>query len=476
MRLNKEQYAAARHTDGPMLVLAGPGSGKTHLLVERIRMMIEDSGIPPENILVITFSKKAARQMQARFIRSNPKHSYPVTFGTFHAVFYHILLDHDPDTGTLITEEQQMMFVRDAIKKLSYYPIGISADMLTETMTGLISVYKNIGDEIYTRSEYAKLLDASERCGFADLVEEYNRLCHKEGLIDFDDMILLCGKLLYEHEYVLRKWQRKYKYILIDEFQDINETQYNVLRLLAGDTQNVFAVGDDDQSIYAFRGSRPELMKKFLKQYHGCKKITLTLNYRCCKNVIGASDTLIRHNIERLSRPMQRHLPSRPDGEILVVNAQNTLVQAAFVCDMIEDMITKSGYDLCDFAVLYRSDFCAKQLVKEAQLRGLLPKNNTTTHKDSINVMTAHASKGLEFRVVFIIGLQEGLFPHYKSMSDELIEEERRLMYVAMTRAIERLYLCSLSVDHGKRESRFVDEATKKAQYIKDVLRLIRCG
>lgn len=568
MRLNKEQYTAAHHVSGPMLVLAGPGSGKTHLLVERIRIMIEEKNIPPENILVITFSKKAARQMQARFEKRVNDRSYPVTFGTFHAVFYHIIRDYDPTLDRLITEEEQSMFVRRAVSSCALMSDIFDLKDGTDRLIGMIGAYKNFGDDLYRRDETGRMMSADDREEFERFYGEYCRLCKESGVIDFDDMIMICERVLYKHESVLRKWQDKYRYILVDEFQDINDGQYKVLYLLAGDAKNVFAVGDDDQSIYAFRGARPSLMKKFLHRYVGCRRVTLTMNYRCCENVIGAADTVIRHNTDRIERPMQRHLPSKSGGLVEIYNAENTVIQAAFVCDMISELTRKGIYAPEDIAVLYRSSHCAVMFEKTAKERGIpikvaaeagavpvrqkiheayirahdgnasradmfLIMNNPerglsrealcpdsghyiedlrryyqkepekllavddlyrtiidydsmNTYADKqgrdadglragrINVMTAHASKGLEFACVFVIGLQEGLFPHFKSMDEEGIREERRLMYVAMTRAKERLYMCTVSTEHGKRPSRFAAEAAGNMKYIRDVARLIR--
>ena len=563
MKLNKEQYRAAKHVGGPMLVLAGPGSGKTHLLVERIRMMIEESGIQPENILVITFSKKAARQMQARFAGRVKDKSYPVTFGTFHAVFYHILKEHNSDTYNLITEEQQHMFIREAVKVGSLSSDLFADPEYTDSIISMIGAYKNFGNDFYERNECAARMTEKERSEFSTLLQAYDEICRKESVLDFDDMIVMCRKLLYEHEMVLRKWQNIYRYILVDEFQDINDAQYDVLRLLASDSMNVFAVGDDDQSIYAFRGARPELMKKFLHQYAGCRQVTLTMNYRCCENVIGAADTLIRHNMQRLERPMQRHLPSNTQGSVYIVHSENTDIQAAYVCDMIEQLTHENGYDADDIAVLYRTHHCVRMFEKTAEERGIRlraagdegkvsrqdmiheayiracenratradiflimntpprglsrealcnstgdyfnefrsyyaddpemlqkvdefeaavisydPSSGTKTDqlskKNAVNIMTAHASKGLEYKCVFVIGLQEGLFPHHKNMSGIAVEEERRLMYVAMTRAKERLYMCCLGTEHGKRRSRFIGEVMEKKRYIRDCLDLYR--
>ena len=563
MNLNKEQYIAANHVNGPMFVLAGPGSGKTHLLVERIRIMIEEKGIDPANILVITFSKKAARQMKSRFERRIEGRSYPVTFGTFHAVFYDILKKYDPNIKRLITEEEQKLFLVRAIRSLPLASdLFANEDNINEIL-GIISAFKNFGDSFYENSEAGRGMDINERSDFRMVHAAYTDLVGKSHMLDFDDMIIRCRDILYKHEGLLRMWQKKYRYFLVDEFQDINEAQYDVLRLLAGDERNVFAVGDDDQSIYAFRGSRPELMKKFIHQYVGCRRVTLTMNYRCCENVIGAADTVIRHNVDRIERPMQRHLPSKEGGEVLIVNSESTDVQAEYVCDMIEALTQEYGYDAGDIAVLYRSEHCARLFVNTAKKRGIdlmlsetgenvsmrdkiheayirahegralrrdiyLIMNNPArglsreallqtggdyigdlrayyendpeklaaisdledmiegysketgigkkpgpAKKEFVQVMTAHASKGLEFKCVFIIGLQEGLFPHHRNMTGNA-EEERRLMYVAMTRAKERLCMCTVSTDHGKRPSRFAVEAAKENKYIKDQLSLRR--
>lgn len=561
MKLNQEQYRAAKHIGGPMLVLAGPGSGKTHLLVERIRILIEEAGIGPGNILVITFSRRAAREMKARFQRRIEGRSYPVTFGTFHAIFYNILKDFDPKTNTLITDEQKNCFIKRALfvtKPLSDLYDGIDI----ESIAGLISSYKNFGDDYFSLSYEGIKMDESEKNELIAICREYERLCIENRVIDFDDMIIRCRDVLYKHESILRKWQNRFRYILVDEFQDINDGQYDALRLLAGDSRNVFAVGDDDQSIYAFRGARPDHMKKFLRQYAGCRRVTLTMNYRCCERVIGAADTLVRHNTDRIDRMMQRHLPSKSGGVVEIVNSENSEVQAAFVCDKIRELTKNDGYELGDIAVLYRSDHCVKMFeryaadhgcelrisgrdnyipqkikIQEAYLRanngtasradwflimnnpprglsrealcdakcdyiGALKKyyandqdmlrsvtdlENTVKNYDAyralladaepvkaVSVMSAHASKGLEFKCVFIIGLQEGLFPHQKSIKAGLIEEERRLMYVAMTRAKERLYMCTISTEHGKHISRFAAEACGRRQFITDISYLTR--
>ncbi|MCR5687072.1 MAG: ATP-dependent helicase [Lachnospiraceae bacterium] len=464
MNLNKEQYQAAVHVNGPMLVLAGPGSGKTHLLVERIRMMIEKAGIPPESILVITFSKKAAAQMKARFERRTEGCLYPVTFGTFHAVFYHILKEYDPDAARLITEEEAEGFAEHLKRSYDIFEDDTEAGEII----GLISSYRNLSDDFFTRNDRGRGMDEPERESFIKLAGEYAMLCENAGVIDFDDMIIKCRDLFCRHESVLRKWQNRFRYFLVDEFQDINDGQYELLRLLAGDDMNVFAVGDDDQSIYAFRGARPALMKKFMNRGR-TKRVDLRMNYRCCPSVIGAADTLIRHDPDRIDRPIQEHVRGRGRGYVEIVNTESAAVQAAYVCDRIEELMDSDGYSPQDIAILYRSAYCAKIIKKEAEKRGLFG----SEQEKSVRMMTAHASKGLEFPCVFIIGLQEGLFPHLRNSACD-IGEERRLLYVAMTRAKERLILCSLSSEHGKRPSRFVYEILEKKRYLSDLIKVTR--
>ena len=183
MNLNKEQYKAAVHVNGPMLVLAGPGSGKTHLLVERIQMMIEKAGIPPESILVITFSKKAAAQMQARFERRTEGCMYPVTFGTFHAVFFNILKDYDPDTSRLITEEEAERFAEHLKRSYDIF----EDDTEPGEIIGLISSYRNLSDDFFTRNDRGRGIDEPEREAFIKLAGEYAMLCKNAGVIDMTD-------------------------------------------------------------------------------------------------------------------------------------------------------------------------------------------------------------------------------------------------------------------------------------------------
>ena len=225
-----------------MLVLAGPGSGKTKVLTERIRVLIEEENIEPNSILVITFSKKAAVEMKNRFEYLTNNRGYPVNFGTFHAVFYHIISHHNNFTnGNIITQKEMRQYIADVgitlgIEKASY--ASWQNDILKK-----ISEYKNFGDD-YITNQLSLVMDEKEITQFKEIYTKYQNRCCSEEKIDFDDMIIMCRKLFLKHESVLRMWQGYYKYILVDEFQDINDAQYDILRLLAGNNRNVFAVGD----------------------------------------------------------------------------------------------------------------------------------------------------------------------------------------------------------------------------------------
>lgn len=239
--LNLEQRRAVECIYGPVLVLAGPGSGKTFTLVERIRHMIEEEGISPGEILVITFSKKAATDMQERFY-NHTKQIYPVYFGTFHAVFFNILKQHyGLDKSSVMTEKTKREYVRYVIKKLH---VDNKDETYIEDLLSCISKYKTCSDKDVAECLNGTSVSSDNTEEFMNIFKQYNDLCRKNKKIDFDDMIIMCKELLTCNKNVLEMYQKKYKYILVDEFQDINQVQYDVLRLLSQSHNNVFSVGD----------------------------------------------------------------------------------------------------------------------------------------------------------------------------------------------------------------------------------------
>lgn len=629
--LNAEQALAVKHIRGPMLVLAGPGSGKTFTLVERIRNLIENEGINPHKILVITFSKKAALEMQARFNNLIKDKCYPVTFGTFHAIFYHILKCHkNYSKDSILTPKQKRNYLGYIAKKHNLNELLIESVM--EDYLSKISYFKTSNLTENEKIEYLAL-DDNEKSKFLLVYKEYIKYCKEDNKIDFDDMLYQCLFLLKSNKKILNEWQNVYKYFLVDEFQDINDVQYEVLKLLAGDEFNIFAVGDDDQSIYGFRGSKPALMKEFM-DIPTCKTVNLNKNYRCAEEIINIANKLIKNNVLRIDKNQIAAKSDKKDGFVKLLCVENIDKEAEYVVDIIKNK-DYSDKNLNSTAILYRNRKCADFIEEKLMLSGIqyerknescdfydsevmldliayfkvctnngtrtdfyrilnkpdreltrevfnnnigneilkltdidrlynsyeemkpawdkLLKNlkmleslpcyaainylfkgigyeqymNVSLMKKGVNkekieeiteeifsrsrnfenvrawlkyineinvlkennvgnydgivdnknnikndnmdnehnglhkvvLQTMHASKGLEYENVFIVGLQEGIFPSKKSVTDEQIEEERRLFYVAITRAKKHLYIIGRGDnEHGKHISRFVSE------------------
>ena len=595
-KLNNEQYRAVTHGDGPMLVLAGPGSGKTYVLIRRVEHLITVRHVPPENILVLTFSKEAAATMQSRFFSSNSNLHYPVSFGTFHAVFYNILKScgYCRDE-TILNPEKKRTLLRNVARRKNI-PQYNDISWLNKTL-GNISLKKN---SCNTELDKLNRIEYEQLCTVYD---PYIELCRSEGVIDFDDMISKCLKLLKQDSSILGYWQNKFKYICVDEFQDIDPNQYEIMMLLAGNNQNLFCVGDDDQSIYSFRGANPELMRRFREDTKSCLTVNLKVNYRCAERIVNSAASLIAINDNRLDKEQECRLAAplgdinyrcfgnreaevqyvlsvvesllhnEPDNSIGILyraNAEAELLEERFRLNGIQYNRTEGSHNyygkewiqdiLAYFRVAIYNDRASmirilnkpeRNLVREAMrnsedcfasliryyredtdmlpvidrviaqldyvkklnpfagvnyiLNGIGLKKyieKTYFEGDSImlseavnelltrakgftsverwldyvqlnddesksynknahiNMMTVHASKGLEFDNCIIIGLQEGVFPVKMADTKETLEEERRLFYVAMTRAKNKLWLIGRRMDElGKRESRFIAEA-----------------
>lgn len=612
MNSNPAQAEAIRHGEGPMLVLAGPGSGKTYVITRRVRYLIEQLNVRPDNILVITFSKAAADEMRQRFLNS-PGESYPgVTFGTFHAVFFHILqIAYRIDASHILREEQAKSVLREILTDLSP-ELAEEPDMLAGIREE-IQKYKGSlipGDESDNRS-YEPL--SCRRELFYPVLDRYLSVTKSRNLIDFEDMLSRTYELLRKHPDHLAFWQERYQYILVDEFQDINPLQYQTIRLLAGAKSNLFAVGDDDQSIYGFRGSAPGIMLDYPKDYPNAKVVSLSLNYRCSEEILRAASSLIGFNRERY----EKHLRSTrgPTAPVSFACFENTAVQYDAVTKQVEQLL-REGSDPAGIAVLFRtnldmrgllgrfekagipcrchtmppslysnpyvspvlsylrlaaggcdrSDWLAvmnrpfryvprsafpsknvnlsdvysllrrdkKEYVLErvrklesdlkrigrmnpyaaihyvrhiigynAFLTDTLPDANTAMdlldevmetakefhtipeflsyteqesehrrnafrpdegdnakQKPAVTIQTFHRSKGLEYRHVILCDCNELVTPHKKALLPEQIAEERRLFYVAMTRACEHLTLCYVKkrLSHEMLPSRFLGE------------------
>lgn len=613
MKFNQSQTSAIQHKDGPMLVLAGPGSGKTATLVERTKNLILKYGVSPSNILVITFTKAAANEMKLRFEREMEQERTgalhgrsQVTFGTFHAIFFMVLkLAYNYNSSNIFTDEIKYQAMRELVNRY-----GLEYRDENELMSGILSEISMIKNSRIPLEHFY-----STQCGedvFRKIYKDYEGFLKKHRLIDFDDMLTLTYELFKERPDILSAWQKKYQYILVDEFQDINQIQYDIVRMMAAPENNLFMVGDDDQSIYRFRGSKPEIMLHVPKDYPDVKQIQLDVNYRCPKEIVEASQKLISHNNERFAKKIvAQKAESTP---IRFQEFQTQREEILFIIKEIETRLQK-GNALSDIAILFRTNiqprFLMEQLmaynvdfktrdqipnlydhwiakdirayidiargsrarkdflmilnkpkryigrdslcesrvafdewekmydeqpwiaerieklhydikllekmspyaainyirhgigyddyiVEYAQYRNLNKEDlfdildelqasakgyknyeawelhiqeyteelrekakQRKENPNAVTLSTLHSAKGLEFKSVFMIEANEGITPYKKAVLDKDIEEERRLFYVGMTRAIEDLTICSVKELHGKTSqiSQFVYEA-----------------
>lgn len=608
MGFNEAQAQAIQHTDGPCLVLAGPGSGKTLTIVNRVKYLIEKQKVRPEEILVVTFTRFAAAEMKSRLCLVMGKRDLPVTVGTFHGIYYGILKwAYRMNQENILSETEKYQILRGVINK-ERMEIFDEEDFIQDIAAEIGKVKNN-------RIPLEEFV--SEKCSadaFRNIYRNYEQ--HRKELkkIDFDDMLVLCCELFQSRPDVLAQWQKKFRYVLIDEFQDINRIQYDVIRMLAQPENNLFVVGDDDQAIYGFRGADSELMLGFGKDFPDAKQILLGMNYRSTANIVQNSLKLIENNVERYSKKleanreggsclhiqevkdpveeaeyvleeiqkckengikeeeiailfrvhtdaravveamverkipfqMKEHLPNiyehfiakdimayfrlatgarhrqdflqimnRPKrylGRDSVAGAKASFEDMRkFYCDKdwmidridqfewdvkmlmkmapyaaIQYIRKRIGYDdfLKEYAFTHqinRSDLnevlaeieeAAKAFssveewfahVEEYTETLKVKEKERNRPRPGVRLMTIHASKGLEFKQVFLIAANEGRIPYQKAKTDKEIEEERRLFYVAMTRAKDFLKICYVKIKNGKEvaPSRFVDELLK---------------
>ena len=295
MELNDAQKKAVSHFEGPMMVLAGPGSGKTRVITHRVRFLIEEKGVNPSNILVITFTKAAAVEMRERYRQMAPAYSAPVSFSTFHSIFFTILKHaYHYKASNIIREDMRRQLLKEIVDETD-----IEIQDENEFLNDLGSEISRVKGGRMDLAHYY-----SPNCPgdtFRRIYEKYQNGLARKRLLDFDDMLVYCYELLDQRPDIRRMWQRQFPYILIDEFQDINQVQYDVVRLLAQPHNNLFIVGDDDQSIYGFRGARPDIMQSFVKEYSPeiCK---LNINYRSKGEIIALAGRVIGHNKNRLAK------------------------------------------------------------------------------------------------------------------------------------------------------------------------------
>lgn len=584
---NKSQIQAISHMDGPAMVLAGPGSGKTTVITHRIKNLIEKAEVRPENILVVTFTKAAAISMQKRFSTlMNGGKGQLVTFGTFHSVFYKILRKSRRYEATeILSERQKTDYIREIIGRY-----GISSNDISELSQNIINDIGNIKGNMLNAQEYEPSCCKKE--DFIKVYNAYNLELKKDGKMDFDDILRECYLLLCENHTILEQWRELYKYILIDEFQDINRIQMNIIELLASPLNNIFVVGDDDQSIYGFRGARPEIMIEFKDYYPEAELIVLNVNYRSTQSIINVAGRVIENNKTRLDKCA--HANNDKDFQPDIRKFRNQVEELKFVVSKIKEY-ENQGISLSEMAILVRNNsqiqeissflknrkieaesgkhrsniyngmvakdilsyvrgalkfdgtyfnedliyvlnkpqrYISRQVVLSVNMnisavRRIYSKNNIDSFlfhiemirklppqaalsyirkgagyeeylrlyaiennipmsgllkqleqlvqecskfntleqwinsidsaqnsegqnfgkkssveggtNNRINIMTMHGSKGLEFKAVFIVDANQGIIPTSKALRERDFEEERRLFYVAITRAIDYL-------------------------------------
>lgn len=598
---NPNQQLAITHTAGAAQILAGPGSGKTFVTVQRIKHLITHHGVDPANILVITFTKAAARSMQERFFELVKPHRPPVWFGTFHAVFYHILRQSEQYRGyTIITDTEKRKLIKKIVQIHKRFVYVKEEDY--EKMLTAVSRAKNKEAFYDNACSIQPPLSEMSAEDFSFFLSEYQGYLTEFGQMDFDDICLLCRKLLKEQPKQLERWQKQFRYILIDEFQDIAPVQYQIMRMLAEPENNLFVVGDDDQSIYRFRGATPASMRQFMKDYPHAKQILLDINYRCHRQIVEASLAMIEENKDRFSKKIKANheegdgiecrifSSKEEEQQYLLQNLkkqmdQGVLDQSAIIlrtnyeCGMIAQILEQAKIPYClkeipksRFSHFVIQDILAYlKLVQGSRERGLFLRimnrpvryirreslreetvlrdewlkyyenvpsvrkeidclynaleylygkkpylavryirsvlgydgylkekyekeqaeefiqlaedfqeftrqfssfaeiddyisqyeemikrqkqtvqNNIAQKTNGVTLMTMHASKGLEFECVYLTGCEEGRIPSKKAVTEEELAEERRLFYVAMTRAKRKLYITAVQEKTGK--------------------------
>ena len=358
--MNSAQEKAVRHFKGPMMLLAGPGSGKTATMTRRVENLLETYKVNPANILVVTFTKAAAREMKGRFEKlcreAGVEADYrQVTFGTFHGVFYGILRHAYRLTGKNILSEERKY---DMLKEIAYRK-RLEIEDEKEFFQGLSLEISQIKNARIPIEHYY-----SGNCPdevFRSIYRDYVNGCRRSRLLDFDDMLLYCYDLLEQREDIRRGWQDKFQFILVDEFQDINKIQYDIVKMLAAPQNNLFIVGDDDQSIYAFRGARPEIMMNFPKDFPKVQTEILSCNYRSTPQILEAAGKVIAWNQKRFKKKIYTENPPGPVP--LVKGFEKGKDEELYV----KDCILKAGKEGCPYeeiAVLYRTNSGARFLVE----------------------------------------------------------------------------------------------------------------
>lgn len=372
--LNDAQLEAVLHGEGPALVAAGPGSGKTTVITHRLLYLILERQIPPQKILVITFTKEAAKTMQERFqscfrrlidIYKINSQGF-VSFGTFHSFFYQILRSIQKYSEfQLITQQEKIKIAQSVLMKDNTDEV---TDADVHQFLSCISFYKNTGQlkEDFSASYKSSLKDQTEH--FMYHFDMYELMKKKYRRLDFDDMLFLCKKELEESNELLTYWQKRFSYILVDEAQDINLVQYELLKLLGKPPHNLFLVGDDDQAIYGFRGSKSDIFQEYVKDYPDAVQICLDKNYRSAECIVKASKRLIEGNKKRVVKELVSAKKDGLEGKIQVYGSVNTVESYKKV---IEDLKNTKEEELDNYAALFRTNFAMQTFATQLAVHNI---------------------------------------------------------------------------------------------------------
>jgi DNA helicase-2/ATP-dependent DNA helicase PcrA len=359
--LNEEQRKAAEILSGPCMVLAGPGTGKTTIIVHRLAQLIQSAKVGPRNLLVVTFSKDAAAEMKDRFVRfaqqhkvANSSHVSDITFGTFHSVFFRILRQYENyKLENLLDEGEKFMTIKNIARKLQL-DFSEDDDRIGDVINDIGYLMNTMADSVSYKPQSCTIDE------FRAIFESYYTIKQKQSKFDYDDMLTDCYYLLKNNKRVLEEVREKFKYILIDEFQDISPVQFEAIKLIAQPQNNIFVVGDDDQSIYGFRGAAPDILMEFEELYPNCSKVVLKQNYRSTKHILNCALALIGNNKNRYEKKLQ---PTKEQGNMpIIAIIKDFEDEARFIACKIKEL-NATGLNLSDIAVIYRTNLQSRAMV-----------------------------------------------------------------------------------------------------------------
>ena len=453
-KLNRSQREAVTHGTGPLLIIAGPGSGKTRTVVHSIAYAIKN-GVMPDQILAFSFTVKASQELRHRVAEAvGPDKSSGVWISTFHRFCRKVLREDIEalDIGytrnfEALEENDQRKVIRSQIDYLQYHSFANPDDVLN-----FIAKCKAMDIRPSEAGNYAP--DPNKSQIYVEIYERYEKCLKEDGAIDYENQQLFTDTLFQTVPKVKAKWQEKFDLIFVDEYQDTDSVQYRIIKALAEKHLNLRVVGDDDQGIYGFRGADIQNILNFEEDYRdarGAKVITLEQNYRSTQQIVKASRTIADFN------------PDRREKELFTTNTEGDKVKRLHCIDQneealtIADFITRATQEVWsfqDFAILCRTSRQAtafKEAFKASGIPFHVFGEFTDTSEDVVSIMTIHKSKGLEFSNVFVAGVCKGLLPHYLANKKEW-DEELRLLYVAMTRAKNWLCLSSYDSDESQYE------------------------